>query len=237
VSKRELTARKLRALCPHVHVVRELLRDLAQEVARHFDARVEGSLGSLTAEQAHEIAVLEIVRTANEGLGPEASADELRRRWTTLYAGGLPLVDDATLFAADAIKGFGGTAMVQAGVVALSGLEVLLLGSRGRVLTHHGPPRLLDVESALGRRLVAFFRARTEKPLWGQTAVLLIVACPSRTLVGWRNAALDTAVAAIPVHQRHTRRRWLVNDLPPRARATYGRALGERLRGALGLVK
>jgi hypothetical protein len=229
-SKRKLTAPKLRAIRPHVHAIRELLRDLAPQVARHFDAWVEGSLGRWTAEQAHEMAVREIVRTANEGLGPEASADELSRRWTALYAGGLPLVDDAALFAADAIKGLGGTAMVQAGVVALSGLEVLLLGSRGRVMTQHGPPRLLDLERDLGRRLVAFLRARTLKPLWGHAAVLLIATCPSRTLVGWRTKALATAVKSVPVHQRRTRARWSSNDLPLRARAGYRRALGESLR-------
>src|SRR5262249_39057491 len=60
-SKRRLPARRVRAILPHVHAVREVLRDLAPQVAWHFDARVKASLGWATAEQAHEMAVRETV--------------------------------------------------------------------------------------------------------------------------------------------------------------------------------
>jgi hypothetical protein len=233
---RRLTAVRLRRLRRHVHTVRDLLRDLSPQVAHHFDRWVQASLGRWTAEQAHEWAVRETVETANQGLGPEASVDEISRRLTALNPD-LPLAHDASLFAADAIKGFSGIAMAQAGVVALSVLEVLLLGSHGQVVTQHGRPRLLDVERDLGRRLVDFIRERTEKPRWGHAAPLLIAACPSRTLVGWQKNALAAAVTAIPRHQRHTRLHWSSNDLPSDAHAVYRRTLGESLRASVQLGK
>jgi hypothetical protein len=235
-----LTARKLRARIRQVHAIRDLLCALAPRVAQHFDEWVQASLAPgrpWTAAQAHEWAVREIVETATRGLGPDASADEIHSRLAALHPDGLPLAHDATLFAADAIKGLSGREMVQAGLVALGALEVLLLGRHGRIVTQHGRRRLLDLERDLGRRLVAFFRARTRKPLWGQAAALLIAACPSRTFVGWRTKALATAVEAIPLHQRRTRPRWSSDGLPPRARAVYRRALGENLRGPVQLDK
>jgi hypothetical protein len=237
-ARRPRTAVTLRRDQRRVQVVRDLVRDLGPQLAGHFDAAIEESLTrKWTAEQAHELVVRETVATAVLGLGPDASEDEMNRRLEALYPADLPfhppLEHDAILFASDAIKGLNGTALVQATLVGLSLVEVVLLGRRGLVVTGRGPRRLLDLERDLGRRLLAFFRDRTGRPLWGHAAILLVAACPSRTLVGWRNDALATAARAIPLHQRRERTHWSSNELPPRVRGVYRGTLAEKLRVSL----
>jgi hypothetical protein len=238
---RPRTAATLRRDQRLVHIVRDLVRDLGPQLVRHFDASIEESRGQKwTAEQAHELGVRETVATAILGLGPDASEDEIGRRLTALYPDlpfHPPLEHDAILFAPDAIKGLNGTALVQATLVGLSLLDVVLLGHRGLVVTGRGPRRLLDLERDLGGRLIDFFRACTGRPLWGHAAILLAAACPSRTLVKWRDEARDTAVKSIPLHQRRERAHWSSNELPPCVRGVYRRTFAEKLRVNLATRK
>jgi hypothetical protein len=228
-SRCKLTAAALRESRDRVRRVRELLRDLHPQVARRWDERIRASLRWCTEDQARELAALETIDNAIVGLGPEASEEEMRSRLGEVSAS-VPLAHDAHLFAANVLARVDGTALTQVGVVALCALEETLLASRGLLVTKPGRRRLLDLERDLGRTLVDFLQDRTDKPLWGHAAALLIAACPSRTLVGWRDKSLTAARLAIPTMVRDTRPHWSSNHLPPGARSVYREALGNYLR-------